>query len=69
MQLMGYNRECVRLRRQWVLEELYIEGLRSESCAEHGAPLLSADRIRNSLFAARKYPVLATAAKASGNPA
>ena len=32
----GCNRVCVRLRREWVLEELYIEGLRSASCAAHG---------------------------------
>ena len=58
---------CVRLHKDWVLEELYIEGLRSMSCAEHGPPLLSADRVKNSLFAARKYQALEAAAVASGN--
>ena len=65
----GCNRVCVRLRREWVLEELYIEGLRSASCAAHGPPLLSADRVKKSLFTARKYQVLAVAAVASGNSA
>lgn len=57
------------VHRDWVLEELYIEGLRSLSCAEHALPLLSADRAKNSLFAARKYEVLAAAAAALGNSA
>jgi hypothetical protein len=63
----GCNRVCVRLRREWVLEELYIEGLRSGSCAAHGPHLLSADRVRNSLFAVRRPPVFTAAPAESGS--
>ena len=51
-----------------MLEELYIEGLRSVSCAEHGPPLLSADRVKNSRFAARKHKALAAAPAESESP-
>ena len=36
--------------RAWMLEELYIEGLRSNSCDEHGAPLVEDERMERSVF-------------------
>jgi Ulp1 family protease len=36
--------------RAWILVELYIEGLRSNSCDEHGAPLVEDERMERSVF-------------------
>ena len=38
--------------RQGVLEELYLEGLRGNSCDQHGRPLLSRERMQRSIFGA-----------------
>ena len=34
----------------WILEELYIEGLRYNSIDEHGTALLTQERLNSSLF-------------------
>ena len=36
--------------RAWILEELYIEGLRSNTVDEHGPPLLTPERWNSSIF-------------------